>query len=219
MGGRRFDLLHRTALQRSGCTSSNSFTLSKHPFKPICDRYYRPSGKPRRSRQAQHDAQREQDLCDRVGCCELDQQSHPGFSLSPRPLCLAMFGLLGMILRYDIGFLLFVLAQPSFSPGVAAPLLHAIGDDLRLDEGSWQPVCVVEQRGEAEKWNNGCQLMEQEEGRDVRDRRRSEGVRVAMEKFWESGVQPEDSPPNRFFIDPTCWIGLSSWCLGSLWLW
>ena len=100
----------------------------------------------------------------------LDYESCPTFTSSP-PL---------------IPFGLSFFSQPAFPAKIVPEFLHPIANPFALTDERWHPLCVVECRGQSEERNDGCQLMEKQESRDVCQWRIDQGRCIALQEFGET---------------------------------
>lgn len=113
----------------------------------------------------------------------LDHESRPTFTSSP-PL---------------IPFGLFVFSQPAFPAKIVPKLLHSIANPFAFTNERWHPSCVVECRGQSEEWNDGRQLMEKQESRDMRQWRIDQGRFIALQEFGKARSNAHDTRAGLFW--------------------
>ena len=112
----------------------------------------------------------------------LNYESRPTFTSSP-PL-----------MPFGLSFF----SQPAFPAKIVPKFLHTIANPFALTDERWHPSCIVECRGQSEERNDGRQLMEKQESRDMRQWRIDEGRCIALQEFGETRSNAYDTRSGLF---------------------
>ena len=127
----------------------------------------------------------------------LNNNPGPSFTSSPPPI--------------SPSFALF--AQPSLLPEVVAEFLDPIANPFSFAYKRRHPICVMKRRSQSKERDNGGQLMEEQKGSYVSQRRVDQWGSVALQKLGQARSDTDDSRASllgSLGLD-VIWLGRKGW--------